>query len=209
MSAGKDYRRTGGWTPLVLRVAVAGVLCYAGLRNLDSPTRTDWVEPSGASPVQPAPAVAPVGSEPLNQAEDAAAAAATALGHADPAEAAALVNESRVTLSASASWPWLVGVTELIVAGFLLVGFLTRLTALALLGGVAYAATGASWIAETASWWARPVTMYADNSMAMLLLGAIALTLLASGCGHAGLDRLLFRRKRLAGDEDVAAEAPA
>ena len=169
---------------LMLRLSLAGVLCYSGVRNLNlppEPVRAD------ATDVQ-------------SPAEELAAAVAAPAG-ADTATA--VVDQSGVTLYAG--WPTLTGVVELILSGLLLVGFLTRLVGLGLLGGVVYAATGSGWMTQTTDWWAQPVRLIQTQETAVLLLGAMALSLLVAGYGCLGVDGLLFKRKRLNQSIEAAA----
>lgn len=107
------------------------------------------------------------------------------------------------------AWPGVAGVGQMAIGGFLVVGMLTRLMVLPLI------AASAVTIAQQSHWWAAACpTMATDVAEPVkacwlcdaagqvapgvgtaILLGTAALSLLFSGCGGVGLDRILFRRR--------------
>jgi len=107
------------------------------------------------------------------------------------------------------TWPGLTGVGEMTVGGFLVIGLLTRLMALPLIG-VAGAHLAQQY--QACGWWGGACAGAAGPAKACwvqdiagqvapdmgtaILLGTAALSLLFSGCGGLGLDRVLLRGRR-------------
>lgn len=103
------------------------------------------------------------------------------------------------------SWPGLFGVGYMATGGFLIFGLATRLLSLPLLAASALTAISqapclsGSYCGDAPMQVCR-VTQAAAQIVpdipSAILVGGAALSLLASGCGGLGLDRLLFRRRK-------------
>lgn len=94
----------------------------------------------------------------------------------------------------SANWDSLLGLAEMGVGGLLAVGFLTRAIALTVIAVVLYGGSvrfGYVGIAPAS----LAERMSQISAGAMMLLGAASASLLVSGCGYLGLDRLRGRRR--------------
>jgi uncharacterized membrane protein YphA (DoxX/SURF4 family) len=118
------------------------------------------------------------------------------------------------------TWQGVVGVSQMAVGGFLVLGLLTRLMTLPLLGaaGVTIAerlqscgsicSTAAGDVTEPlkACWVNDVAAQVTPNTGMAILVGMVALSLLVSGCGGLGLDRLLFRRR--SGSEPALEQLP-
>jgi uncharacterized membrane protein YphA (DoxX/SURF4 family) len=182
-------------SPLLLRLAVAGILAYSGIQKLGGP----------AAPAEPAQQAAPAPTEAVNPTTPAAnpedvydnivgkTDGDTALPTSPDAQPI-VINENGLKVDANMNT--VLGVGELGFALALFVGLLIRFVSLAGLAAVGYATWAA---APTSTGWDALnflVRIYDSNPLAMLLLGAICLTLLVTGSGPLGLDRVLFRREK-------------
>jgi uncharacterized membrane protein YphA (DoxX/SURF4 family) len=115
------------------------------------------------------------------------------------------------------SWEGLSGVGFMAAGGFLVIGLMTRLLAMPMAAASALTAIDqAACFAGTccgsdAPMQACKVTQAAAQIVpdvpTAILMGGVALSLLASGCGGFGLDRLLFRKRRDAA-EDLDTDDP-
>jgi uncharacterized membrane protein YphA (DoxX/SURF4 family) len=108
-----------------------------------------------------------------------------------------------------AGWGTLLGFGACGLACMLVLGLLTRLASLGALGGIAWWAKGAfaeapadtvvetaGTLTETANTMTATAGGLGAETLAMLLLAAIAASLLVSGCGCLGLDCRLFGRRK-------------
>ena len=185
MSTNNHPHRSINLAPLVLRLAVAGIFAVAGAGQLSRhhrPVETD---------APPVPVVDQAVSEAMEAGSKATASAAEIVS--DVVAAPAEVNDQGVRVSLG--WNDLVGTGQLGFAAVLFLGLLTRLAALAGLGTVAMASLAHHEVFASGGWLDQLVGMYEANPVAMLLLGAICLSLLVSGSGPLSLDRV-FRRRR-------------
>lgn len=114
-----------------------------------------------------------------------------------------LSGESGETLSASpdgvvvsANWTRVVGAGACVVGGLLLVGFLTRLTSMGVLGAIgygayeSYASAGGEVINQAAE-------MFNASQVPLMLLAVGCASLLVSGAGCVGFDSRAARLRRL------------
>ena len=183
MSTNNHRHRSINLAPLILRLAVAGIFAVAGAGQLarhHRPVETD------------VPPVAQAASEVMDSGPKAAIPAAEIVSNA--AAAAAEVNDQGVRVSLG--WNDLIGVGQLGFAAVLFLGLLTRLAALAGLGTVTLASLANHEVVASGGWLDHLVGMYEANPVAMLLLGAICLSLLVSGSGPLALDRVFHRRRK-------------
>lgn len=109
------------------------------------------------------------------------------------------------------SWEGLSGVGFMAAGGFLVIGLMTRLLALPMAAASTMtfidqapcftgSCCGADAPAQICQVTQAAAQIVPDLPTA-ILMGGVALSLLASGCGGIGLDRLLFRRRNVADDE--------
>lgn len=200
MSQSTEVIRRGGVSPLVLRLAVAGVLAYCGVKNI----RTDQL------------ATRPDSDGRIGSLSDAAsktitvelpAADSTLVDGAlvdgaitDVAESLGSTEGTKVSLPPSR----LLGGAEIGLAFMFATGLLVRLMAALGLGSIVAGAMGAS--GSLSGYWGVDMLadVYASSPAAALLLGAICLALLLSGGGRVGLDRMLLSRRRREPDDALA-----
>lgn len=197
MTHTKTKPRLADLSPLVLRFVVAGVLALAAADKLGIAKQP--VELAQPAPVETAPDAALLG-ENTND--------ATPISEASPI-VLPTVGEDKAALDASGlqvnfGWKELTGLGEIGFAAVLLFGVLTRLAALAGIGMVKLSALTATGIIGANTLTEPLANMYAANPVAMLLFGAICVSLLISGSGPLSLDRILFR-KRAERDADTTA----
>ncbi len=98
-------------------------------------------------------------------------------------------------ISVVAGWDTVLGCGSLGLAALLVVGLLTRLATLGVLGGVAIWARESLFGTGGESANATSAGLGAEH-LVMLLLAAICASLLVSGCGCLGLDRRFFGRRK-------------
>ncbi len=184
MSTEVQPRQFSNVAPFILRLAVAGIFVFAGSRTLsvNQPTLAE-VAPAAAQQVQGA-------IDTVNQAVNPQS--------AEPVEGAAPVSEPAST---GLTWDQITGYGEWGIGLVLLVGFFTRLLALSGVSLTAISALAANGVIACPEQCSRLVEMYNSNPLAMLLVGAVCLSLLISGSGPLGLDRLLFGRKIVKAEE--------
>ncbi len=183
MTTNAQPRRVANVAPLMLRLAVAGIFFFAAER-----TRS-----FDRTPVEP---IAPNLPNEQPHAVDPATVGDTDLQMN--------LNSGALTEKSSApTWRQLTAVGEYAIATVMFLGFFTRLIAVIGLGAVAFSALAFNDMVASPGATDHLVGMYASNPMAMLLLGAVFLSLLFSGCGPLGLDRRLFGR-RLPTEEETA-----
>lgn len=191
MTANQPQFRLGALSPLVLRLVVAGVLAAAASGKLPAPPVTT------DRPLAPLSETAPPAVEnPLDAAAPPVATSEPLGGMIDRAPGAQATLDAD-GLKVDFGWPKLIRASEFGFAFLLLFGLLTRWAALAGVGTVKLAVLGACGMVPATSL-GPLVEMYTANPVAMLLFGAICLSLLVSGSGPLGADRVLFRRKRQA-----------
>lgn len=103
------------------------------------------------------------------------------------------------------SWPGLFGVGFMSMGGFLVIGLLTRLFALPMLGASAltvidqapcFAGSCCGDAPQQVCRVTQAAAQIVPDVPTAILVGGVALSLMASGCGGFGLDRLLFRRRK-------------
>ncbi len=183
MTTTPGVRKSAGVSPLILRVAVAGILAYSGWQKLTGPQPAITPETPTLTPAE------------VPQAADAAADLNPTVNMdatAPPKEQHPVMELDDQGVKLDADWPTALGIGELGVAAVLLIGLLTRLV-----GAAGVAATGVAAGAHV-EFLNR---IYDANPLAVLLLGAICLSLLVSGSGPMGLDRAIFRRRKTAAEE--------
>ncbi len=180
--------RTAHVAPLILRLAVAAVLAGAGWSRIQTPPRTLDTNPApvAETPAAPTDATgAPVDETALvrDRTPD-----LDVVVSADPPRTR--VNDEGVAVNLG--WQDVIGMGQLGFAAALVLGVLTRIVALLGLCGVTAGAlqVGGERLAE----------MYAANPPAMLLLGAVCLTLLIAGSGPIAIDRSMAKRRHRRGD---------
>ena len=188
--------------PLLLRLGVAGILAYSGMQKLGGPAEP--VEPATPAPTE---AVAPA-NDPQDLANpqdvyDNVVGQAKGAVVAEPNGADPVILDDE-GLKVDANWFTVLGIGEIAFAVALFVGLLTRFVALGGVTAVAYGAWASMPHADDVQALNFVQRIYESNSLAMLLLGAICLTLLVTGSGPLGLDRVLFRRNKPAGEFDTA-----
>jgi uncharacterized membrane protein YphA (DoxX/SURF4 family) len=196
MSTNNHQHRPINLAPLVLRLAVAGIFAVAGAGQLSRhhrPVETD---------APPVPLVDQAVSEAMEAGQEAIVPAAEMVS--DAVAAPAEVNDEGVRVSLG--WNDLIGAGQLGFAAVLFLGLLTRLAALAGLGTVTLASLAHHEVFASGGWLDQLVGMYESNPVAMLLLGAICLSLLVSGSGPLALDRVFHRRRK---SHSAAEAAPA
>lgn len=198
MSQNTEIIRRGGVSPLVLRLAVAGVLAYCGARNF----RTD--DQLVSRPLDNRPSVdQPVGDEqaiavPETAHQPITVKLPTEGPLADVAEKVAPTAGTEVSFPPNK----LLGIAQMNLAFMFAVGLLVRLWAAAGLGSVIAGGLGAA--GSLSGYWGADILsdVYASSPAAALLLGAICLALMLSGGGRVGLDRILLSKRRR--ESDVA-----
>lgn len=170
--------------PLVLRLAVAGILGYGGLR-------TCGLLPTDAP--QPEPVAAPQPSPELEGDQGIVDQALQDAVERQKEEAAPvdISDDGKVTVG----WTQLMGGLEITFAIVLLFGFLTRFAALAGLSVVTLTVLQFHDVVNL-PWFDRLASVYGASSLATLLLGAVCLSLLVSGAGPLSLDRVMWGRNR-------------
>ena len=183
--------------PLILRLAVAGVFCMAGLETIRPEAASEpAIEPIPVADALPSETAAELGSvEPES---------IDVPGKIELAKRAAadLLGEENITLNVPRSS--LIGYAQLAFAGVLFIGLLTRFASLAGLGTAAWFFSGAGESAASTGMIDSVRNFYQANSPAMRLFAAVCLSLLVSGSGPLAIDRLLFRKKK---QSNVAAES--
>jgi len=193
-----DKPRRNPVSLLVLRLAVAGILGWAGYHRF-------------AGEVQPAAGATPVVVPSDLPAESALTSATTPVPPiktpeqpADAATTPAILNANGVKVDLG--WDSLVGAGELGMAAALLFGLFTRLATFLGLGAVTGSALAANGNVGAPQWLDPLVQAYQQNPIAALLLGAIFLALLVGGSGPAACDSVLKRRRLSRAETRLQAE---
>lgn len=173
---------------LVLRLAVAGILGWAGYNRLTA----EATPPAGETPI-----VAPAETtlhEAIVQSMDAASPTESTtpsdttppIDTTTPAKApSAVVNAEGVKMNLG--WNTVAGGLEIGVAAALLLGLFTRLVSLLGFGAMAGSAAGANGVVTLPAFCEPLVQAYQSNPPAVMLLGAIFLALLVGGAGPLAL----------------------
>lgn len=162
--------------PLVLRLGIAAVLAYGGLRHFGVPGL--------AAPASPTEAASPVTDTPIEDAMPDTALPAVTRGADDE-------------VNLSVKQEDVIAAGQLLAAGALTFGLFTRLFTLAILGfigAVSYAGLAGAGDNATLEFGAA---IFQQHGQALALLAAACVSLLISGCGSLGLDRRRAARKAL------------
>jgi len=202
MSQSTEIIRRGGVSPLVLRLAVAGVLAYCGARNFQSDDQR-VTRPDGEGQIASLPDTAaktitvelPAADRTLT--DDAIADGVIG----DVAESLGSTEGTKVSFPPNK----LLGIAEMFLGFGFATGLLVRLMSALGLGSIVAGAMGAS--GSLSGYWGVDILadVYASSPAAALLLGAICLALMLSGGGRVGLDRLLLSRRRREPEDALAA----
>jgi uncharacterized membrane protein YphA (DoxX/SURF4 family) len=181
----------------VLRLAVAGILAWAGYNHFTAGA----APPRAESPITDAagtPAIAPTGqaSLPINE-----AATGTVNVPVPASEQPAAVDAARTAVSPDGvklnmGWDDVVGAGELGMAAVLLSGLFVRLFTFLGAGAIAAVASAAHGLTDLPDWTDPLLQAYQANPAAALLLGAIFLALLVGGSGPVAIDRVFESRRR-------------
>jgi uncharacterized membrane protein YphA (DoxX/SURF4 family) len=117
-------------------------------------------------------------------------------GTAAPTDVAAVSEAARSALASGASHHSLAGLGALAAATMFGFGLFTRFASIALLGTIGYCAYRATAGADGFVLVNSPAGLFEFHRTTMVLLGTSALSLLISGSGCVGLDRLFFGRRK-------------
>lgn len=176
MSQQSDAPRSGGYAPVVLRLTVAAALAYCGLRTLATANQTaDAAPATEPALILQAAAVNPTDTQPAPD------------GPPD-------------TITAFSLRPHhILAGAELGFALTMAMGLLVRLSALIGLGFSVVAALGASGAVASTYGVDFLAGVFSSSPAAVLLLGAVCLTLVLAGAGGFSIDRILFNRRQQRG----------
>ncbi len=193
-------RNRSNVTPLILRIAVAGALAFAGAAQLQSGPQPLPVDQGTALSADPEGIeTLPSSTESLSEASN--------VGLKDKIESAIADKTNTVLSTAHADssgvevkmgWQEFTGLAELSFAAVLLIGAFIRLTSLVGVGASAMGTLAGTGVLNSDGALAPLAGMYDANPLAFMLLGAVCLTLLCSGSGPLSLDRLMFGRRKVA-----------
>ncbi len=215
-------RNRSNITPLILRVAVAGALAFAGavqLRNDSAPlpvnpAATPSADPEGIELVpNQADALAPANGASLADgatltdsatlADDAASGndlgIKERIGSAISDKANQVLSTTHVDPSGvqvNMKWQEFTGLAELSLAAVLLLGAFVRLTSLVGVGASTMGTLAGTGMVSSEGAFGPLASMFQANPLAMMLIGAICFTLLCSGSGPLSLDRVMFGRRK-------------
>jgi uncharacterized membrane protein YphA (DoxX/SURF4 family) len=177
-----DRPRRGTAGLFVLRMAVAGVLAWAGWRQFQPDHRSGLTDlPMTDAAV--VPAVTPQTDPTLPP---------TSPEQVVPAPRAAVGQDG---VKVNLGWDAVVGAGEIGVGAVLLLGLLVRVVSLLGTAAVAGGALAAHSLVDLPGWADPLMQAYQANPAAALLLGAIFLALLVGGSGPVAADRVLERRR--------------
>lgn len=198
MSQSTEIIRRGGVSPLVLRLAVAGVLAYCGARNFRGDDQL-VTRPDGEGRIAALPDTAAKTITVELPAADSVIADRAVTDDAIPDGAITDVAESLGSIEGTkVSFPpnKLLGIAEMFLGFGFATGLLVRLLSALGLGSIVAGAMGAS--GSLSGYWGVDILadVYASSPAAALLLGAICLALMLSGGGRVGLDHMLLSRRR-------------
>ncbi len=192
-------RNRSNVTPLILRIAVAGALAFAGASQLRSGQAPLPVDQSASLPADPEGIEALPGStDSLTEAGDVGL--KEKIGSAISDKASSVLSTAHADSSGvevKMDWREFTGLAELSFAAVLLIGAFIRLTSLVGVGATALGTLAGTGVLNGDGTFAPLAGMFDANPLAFMLLGAICLTLLCSGSGPLSLDRLMFGRKKI------------
>ncbi len=174
--------------PVILRLGIAAALALHGFRQFTPPGADDRTGNSAVGE-HAIPAAADIGS-PL------AVVPVTPDSPGDPQG----LSVTPAGLVLGTPWNTVVGGAEIGAAAFLILGILTRLTALGLLGAAGYAGLMPHFGPVEGVLARFGDILPQAGEPTLLLLAVLSLALLMSGCGALGLDKRLFNRNRPATD---------
>jgi uncharacterized membrane protein YphA (DoxX/SURF4 family) len=180
--------RAGSAGLLVLRLAVAGILAWAGMSRFggDAPPVADALPGAAPAELEVDPTLA-TAADPI--ADD------NAVNPEPPASLpAAEVTPQGVKVDLG--WNHVAAGAELGLAGVLLLGFFTRLVTFLGFGGIAVSALSANGLVDLPEFLMPLERAFQANPAATLLLGAVFLALFIGGCGPVAMDNV-WRRRRM------------
>ncbi|NOX59875.1 MAG: hypothetical protein GXP29_13600 [Planctomycetes bacterium] len=187
-------------TPLILRVAVAGALAFSGFAQLqrgpdelvvDAPVELQS-DANSAGVVTPA-------IDPLAVGDDSQAASSLGATLADRAKTVLSTTHADASgVEVKMGWQQFTGLAEMSFAAVLLLGIFVRMTSLLGVSAASLGTLAGTGVIDGSGMFAPLASVFEANPLAMMLLGAICLTLLFSGSGPLALDRIMFGRRKVA-----------
>jgi uncharacterized membrane protein YphA (DoxX/SURF4 family) len=180
--------RAGSAGLLALRLAVAGILAWAGMSRFggDAPPVAETLPGAAPAELEVDPTLA-TAADPI--ADDATV-------HPEQPEQVPTAQITPQGVQFDLGWNEFAGVGELIMAAALLLGVLTRFATLLGTGAIAASVLSAQGMIDLPKLITPLERAYQTNPAATLLLGAIFLALLIGGSGPGAIDNV-WRRRRM------------
>jgi uncharacterized membrane protein YphA (DoxX/SURF4 family) len=179
MNDAHPISRSSRLAPLVLRLGIAAILGYGGLRHFGVPGFS-----APATPAAPTEAASPITDIPITDIIGTEALPAITQGPADEVKVRFVRQD-------------VIAVGELLAAAALTLGWFTRLCAmgmLAFVGAVSYAGLVGAGDSALLQFGAD---IFQQNGHALALLAVASVSMLISGCGCLGVDKRRAARKAL------------
>lgn len=192
-------RNRSNMTPLILRLAVAGALAFAGVAQLRSVPEHLPVSQSATLPADPEGIeLVPTSTESLTEAGDVGLKEKIGSALTDKAsQVLSTAHADQSGVEVKMDWQEFTGLAEISFAAVLLLGVFVRLTSLVGVGASAMGTMAGTGMVGSEGTLAPLASMFNANPLALMLIGAVCLTLLCSGGGPLSLDRLLFGRRKV------------
>lgn len=191
-------RSRSSLTPLILRLAVAGALSIAGVAQLQRGSDSLPLDGAVTPPVKaelPDAVQTPTETLPTDEGTGITEKIGTVItDQAKQVISTTVTDESGVAVTMD--WQHLTGWAELSFAAVLLLGVFTRLASFIGAGAAVTGSLAGMGAISSDGMLESAASIYQANPLALMLLGAICLTLLCSGSGPLSLDRLLFGRRK-------------